>query len=288
MRNENFRKGLKRFLVVISMTGLLAIDLPAQGKTYKLFFAPKKGEVLKYDYQFALRRIREVAGRKSEINRSVAAVIDYGVEEVDPEGNIWVSLMYDALKMESLNPQGSSPAATQKSLGIPVRYLLDPIGRILKTKGLEGLPDIPDYNTKGDYDLMALLIQLPGREIGIGETWTGEWAWITSSASSSQTNAFTTTYKILEEVQRNGLNCLRIETATKEKIEGRMVMGGRDAVSSGDIDLKGEIFYAYREGILVEKSYVEDGGKLTITLAGPTPTIMSFTNFGRARYVLMR
>jgi hypothetical protein len=65
-----------------------------------------------------------------------------------------------------------------------------------------------------------------------------------------------------------------------------MLIGSQEAPLSGDIDLKGEIYYAYKDGVLVEKSYLEDAGKLTITVTGPQPTSITFTNFGKARYVL--
>jgi hypothetical protein len=129
---------------------------------------------------------------------------------------------------------------------------------------------------------------LPGKEIKLNDTWTGEWVWESKTSAGWQRNTFTTVYRALEEVQKIGLACLRIETLTKEKMEGQQEFSGRAVTLSGEADLKGEVVFAYKKGIIVEKSYVEDGGKLVMEITSPQAVTITNTNYARASFLLIR
>ncbi len=143
-------------------------------KAYKLFFNTKKGQEFKYDYLFTIKRIAEINDRKIESNSTTKAVINYSLDDIDASGNMSISLSFDSLSIESEGARGKTVADTKKNIGIPVHYKLTKAGKILETKGLDALPEIPNFNTKGEYDLKSFLMQLPDKEVKINDTWTGD------------------------------------------------------------------------------------------------------------------
>ena len=152
---------------------------------------------------------------------------------------------------------------------------------------MENLPEIHEFNTKGEYDLKSLLFQLPGKSVKINDTWTGRWEYIYEGPSLKQKNVFTTTYTLIGEEPRKGFDCLKIKTLTKEKMTGTQNFGENEVTLSGEMDLEGEIYFAFKEGILVEKTYVEDAGKLNMEFTSPQAMTITYTNYARAKFSLL-
>ena len=277
------------FLMILAFfSHTFGICLNPADKTYKLSFMSKKDETLKYDYIFTIKRIAEVKGRKIESNSLTEAVINYSLDDFDDSGNMLISLSFDSLIIESVGPRGKFVAETIKSIGVPILYTLTKRGKVIDTKGLDDLPVIPNFNTKGEYHFKSLLIQLPDKEIKMNDTWIGEWEYTFTDSAGWQKNVFITTYKLVDEVKKNGFDCFKIETTTKEKVSGEQKYGDREVILSGEMELKGEIYFAYKKGIIVEKSYTEDEGKLHMKVTSPSPAELTYINFAKAKFSLKK
>lgn len=279
-----YRSGI--FVVICSIL-LLSTSCSILEKSYKLSLSHEKGKHLKYGYSFDIKRIQEVRGTEREIDRKTEAVIDYGIGDVDENGNLVVTLKFDSLTMWAKNPEREYFGDTRKSIGVPVHFTLNKRGKVIKSEGLEDLPTVPELNLRGEWDLVSFFFQLPEERVKMGDTWTGEWMWEPISSSGTRKNVFQTTYQLVDEVRKNGFDCLKIKTTTKEIVSGKSRYGNREIETSGEIDLTGEIYFAYKEGILVEKSYVEEAGRLHWKVDSPQPMEIHFTNFVQAKFSLI-
>jgi len=274
----------KKVLLPIAYFALLTFFLMhthcTQRKTFTLSFTNEKGRNLKYDYSFSIDRIYERSGKKIKNTRKTNAVIDYLIQGSDKEGNIIVTLSFDLLSIYSKNLDREYTGDTRKSIGVPVIYTLNYRGKVIEVKGIDELPVIPEIGLKGEYDLISLFFQLPERQVKINDTWTGSWTY-------SQRNVFNTTYKLMGVEEKYGYECLKIETSTEEIISGTQQSGNIDMIMSGEAHLEGVIYFAWKEGIIVEKSYKEDAGNLTIETSGPRAFKRTFSNYAQAKFVLM-
>ena len=278
----------RSFIIMIFFSILcLCISCTIFEKSYKLSLSNDKGKHLKYEYSFNINRIQEVSGSEREIDRKTEAVIDYAVEGFDEEGNVVVTLTFDSLTMWARNPEREYFGDTRKSISVPVHFTLDKRGKVIKSEGLDDLPTVPELNLRGEWDLVSFFFQLPEEKVKMGDTWTGEWMWVPIGSQGTRKNVFQTTYQLVDEVRKRGYDCLKIKTTTKEIISGKSQYGDREIEESGEIDLTGEIFFAYKEGILVEKSYIEDEGKLYWKVPSPQPMEIVFTNHAKAKFALM-
>lgn len=276
------------YLVFCFFTYSYGNSLHAGEKSYRLSFSDEKGKNIKYNYTYFVKRISEMMGRKTETNSETEAVIDYSIEDLDHEGNMLISLSFDSLSKKIFAPGGKFIGDTKKTINIPIKYKLSKRGKVLETIGIEALPTIPDFDTKGEYDLKSLFIQLPDKEVKMNETWIGKWQYSFQSSSRSQKSDFCTTYRLVDKVTKDGFDCLEIETTTREKMSGEQKVRRGKAILSGEMDFKGKIFFAYKEGIIVEKTYFGHWGKFHMKITSRYPVDIISNNFVRAKYSLRK
>ncbi len=288
MRRNIFFYFFVSFLVFCLFIYSYVNSLRAGEKSFRLSFLDEKGKNIKYNYIYFVKRISEMMGRKTETNTETEAVINYTIDDFDQEGNMFISLSFDSLSKKILSPGGEFVADTEKTIDIPIQYKLNKRGRVLETIGLDALPTIPNFDTKGEYDLKSLFIQLPDKEVRINDTWVGEWEYYYQSSSGFQKSVFNTTYKLADEVEKDGFDCLEIETTTRERMSGEQKNRGRKAILSGEMDLKGKIYFAYKEGIIVEKSYFGYWGKFHMKITSRYPLDITYSNFVRAKFSLIK
>jgi hypothetical protein len=244
-------------------------------KTYQLSFSREKGKNIKYQYSFDVKRYQEADGSENQSHRTTKAVIDYTVNGIDEDGHLSITQKFDSLYIWGKSPtRGEYTTDTKERIGLPVHFTLDRSGNVLKTEGLE-------ENTMSEWDMISIFFQLPDRKVKIGDSWTGVWVWEPFRSSGFRQNTFTTTYQVVEKVMHKDYDCLNIETNTKETIVGKSTYEGNPTESTGEAHLTGEIYFAYKEGIIVEKSYSEEAGKIHWKVFGPQPregTLISFVN----------
>ena len=249
-------------------------------KTYQLSFSHEEGKNIKYQYSFDVRRYQEADESESQSHRK--AVIDYTVNGIDEDGHISVTQKYDSLNIRAKNPtRGEYVVDTKERIGVPVHFTLDRNGKVIKIEGLES-------STMREWDMISIFFQLPDRKVKIGDTWNGVWVWEPLRSSGTRQNTFTTTYRVIERVMHKGYDCLKIETDTKEVITGKSTYQGNETESTGEAHLTGEIYFAYKEGIIVEKSYSEEAGKIHWKVFGPQPREGTLISFVKAKFSLVK
>ena len=249
-------------------------------KTYQLSFSREKGKNIKYKYSFDVRRYQETD--KSEMQSHRKAVIDYTVDGIDEDGHLSVTQKFDSLDIWSKNPtRGEYVTDTKERIGLPVHFTLDRSGKAIKIEGLE-------KNTMSEWDMISIFFQLPDRKVKIGDSWTGVWVWEPLRSSGNRQNTFTTTYRVVERVMHKDYDCLKIETDTKEVIVGKSTYEGNPTESTGEAHLTGEIYFAYKEGIIVEKSFSEEAGKIHWKVFGPQPREGTLISFVKAKFSLVK
>ena len=150
-------------------------------------------------------------------------------------------------------------------------------GKEIEFTGIDDLPKIspgqPNAQPQSAKNYFSnLLPRLPEDNLKIGDSWTTpvddriQQGPIELAVKGESTS----TLDGLETIQ--GMECVRINTRTKNRVEGSGNAMGQDIKISGDVKGSSTWYFAYRKGIFVKASVEEDASmKINLGAMGEMP-----------------
>ena len=235
---------------------------------YKLKYNMKKGTRFTMTSSSTTDITQEMQGM--EMNVTTKSQFEYTFEVISVnENGMKMEIVFKDRKYSSDGFAGSSTRNYSELLGKKAEFILSIDGKISGYSKLEDLPAVDignDLTADEAYykDLLNDLFPvLPDKPLSIGESWTyeveSEERFLSPDGKLKTTYKYT--YKILEETEKEGIKCLKIERKHTEVHEGAGVQQNIDVSVEGEGEGTEIIYFDLEKGMLltIEKDKVVEG-----------------------------
>jgi len=250
----------RRIVSAVIVFGLLAGVLVSFGmaQEYTLKYNLARGTKFTLTNESSEETIQEVMGNEMVVNSNSSSVSKCVVLSADEEAGIKIEYEFADRKSESETPQGASSVDFSELIGKKVKFLLSGIG---EASGFEGFDELPEITHESGQtigkdrfinSIKNLFPKLPEKPVKIGESWTrtqeDDVPMPDGGALKSKTDF---TYTLLEEVKKDGLDCLKIGISFTQTVSGEFEQMGMPIV----MEMKGKgddvMYFAHKKGMLV-------------------------------------
>jgi hypothetical protein len=257
--------------VVISFFYLVAIANAQTGTT--LTYKTKEGDVLKYQSTRQDTRTMEREGESSEFITNRVYDFELNAEKPDSLLSFVLTVNKFDISSEGGRGRGFQPFVPDSINGKRLQVKITPQGEQREITAIDSIP-MPERSDRGGNrrfagrrgnplnQLRMNLFQLPSKSLKVADSWTEPYK------DTDQTGGFfsrfaqdqkvdgKTKYTVLGEEKKNGLSCLhiKIESTYSRSFEGERQ--GNKMTSESEGETKSEVWFAPKEGVLVE--YVQD------------------------------
>jgi len=253
---------LMGIIIAWSCAGHKPFDWGNPETGYRLTYRAAKGDAFRYISTWETFSTTERGGQSYDYssNRTLA----YHLKAEKSDSLLPFVLTIDTLGASFESSQRSDTINYSPYTGKRARVYITPEGllRYRKTVLLDSISLPEGNNPYGPRDpkreFRLGLIKIPDRLIKTGDSWTD--TRIDTSTYNDTTRQQTTTtiidretsYTVLGEDTKMGLPCLHIKMESTATREMWGTMRGNDMSSEGEDESNTEIWFAYKEGILVE------------------------------------
>ncbi|MFC1502220.1 hypothetical protein ACFL6A_02295 [bacterium] len=253
---------LMGIIIVWSCAGHKPFDWGNPETGYRLSYRTKPGDSFHYISTWEAFNTTERGGQSYDntSNRTMT----YHLKAEKNDSLLPFILTIDTLGTSFESSRGSNTPDYSPYSGKRARVYITPVGlhRYRKTVLLDSISLPEGNNPFGPRDpkreFRLGFIKVPDRLIKTGDSWTD--TRIDTSTFNDTTRQYTTTtiidretsYTVLGEETKMGLACLHIKMESTSTREMWGIMRGNDMSSEGEDESNTEIWFAYKEGILVE------------------------------------
>lgn len=271
-----------RFLIFLIFAGFILIFLiskihaPAIAFSqtgYQLIYHTNEGDVLRYESTRQDTRISEREGESFEVTTKRTYNFQLRTEKSDSLLSFVLTVDKLDISSEGGRGRGFQPFDPKSIQGKRLRIKMTPQGVHREITAIDSIPmaerpdrggDRPFAGRRGNplNQLRINFFQLPTKAIKVGDSWTEPYKEIDqpggffSRFAQDQKVEGKTKYTVLGEENKIGLNCLHIKTEATYSRSFEAEREGNKMSSESEGETKSEVWFAPREGVLVE--YVQD------------------------------
>ena len=251
---------------------LLAGFVMASADVYKLAFSMKKGQRLKYKMKTSTEQSMEMMGREMSSSVQGVTVMHLEVEDVTKTGDITFVYAIDSMQTQVKNAMMGMDSTFINPAGLigkRTRYTMNAAGKklnsvIIDSVKLSGVMAQVSGGRQNSFNL----IELSGKEMKAGESWTTNKVDTMNQAGGKMMVTTATTYTVGNEVDTLGYNCVRLMTKGKASIKGEGAQMGAKLFFEGEGPTSGIVYFAPKAGLLVAMTSDSDL-EMTIAVTGP-------------------
>ena len=250
-------------------------NLFAQGKSYELKYQLAKGT------KITMMSTGEVNSAMDQMGTEVLTDIIGEAEDIyvvlTSNKNKGLTLEYEFGKRSQNidSAMGSDSTDFSDLIGQKVKFMLLPNG---KAEGFEGFDTLPIITTSTGDDLneetyvlgvKTTFPLLPDNPVKFGDTWKDNQVMDIPTGGSVLRSENDFTYTLIEEVEKDGYDCLKIEMKGISRLTGDFEQGGMDLYIERETTVTGMIYFAYKEGMLISSESESIGeGIIDVPAAG--------------------
>jgi len=152
---------------------------------------------------------------------------------------------------------GSDSTDYSELVGKKVKFVLLPNGEV---EGYAGFEDLPEITTATGEKLTEELYRLgveetfpklPEKSVKLGDTWSDTEDREMPLEQGSLLTASDFTYRVLEEITRDGIECLKIEVAGTTKLSGEFEQQGNSLSMEREVKSSGFLYFAHQQGMFI-------------------------------------
>lgn len=255
---------MKKFIYLVFVVAftfsLLSGDLNAlQGKKYKLEYKMAQGT------KFSISAFHEYERETilPDGNLTGNTIVDkfeghFQVESNDPANGMILGMEILKLHREKINPGGTFLNDFTELAGTKLSFGLSPSGEIFNLEGFKSLPQqdlflrvsAPDHFLHRIHSSFPILPETP---VAIGDTWTSTLEAVRPWGELEVKITSKNTYKVLEETQLNGIDCLKIEVNIIQSSKAEGERWGRQVSAEYEGSGKETIYFALAQGMVLQK-----------------------------------
>jgi hypothetical protein len=186
-----------------------------------------------------------------------------------------LKMKFDQASQKMSGPMGGGSTDFSSLIGKEVEFALMPVGNAEAFRGLEALPEITTATGETMNAAMYKMIientffDMPEQPVKVGDTWSEEDSTEIPIGESKLSSQGTTIYRVVEEVEMDGLQCLKIEIDGEQTMSGEFEQNGMPLALSRSTKSTGTIYFAYEKGMYTQMDVTSEGnGIINVLSAG--------------------
>ncbi len=258
-------------LTVLIIAGFFAsCAVPTQPpgeKVYDLKYQLEKGT------KFIMTSTGEVNSITDQMGTEVVADIYGDAEDIfvvlsaDKEKGLTLEYEFGDRTQSVDSAAGSDSTDFSELIGKKVTFVLLPNGKVEDLKGFGDLPEITaSTGEELNEETYSLGIKttfplLPDHPVKIGDSWADNQDMDIPSGGSILQSVNNFTYTLIEETEKDGFDCLKIEMKGTSRLSGDFEQGGTPLTIERETTFTGTIYFAYKDGMFIssESESLGDG-----------------------------
>jgi len=249
-------------LLLLVSAAMLSLSPPsdkasAAEKLYELKYQMKPGT------KFVMQSTGTTESVTDQMGTEVVADIIGGSEDTyvvlsfDKDKGMTIELEMGERTQDISSDMGSTTTDFSELIGKKAKFVLLPNG---EAEGFEGFDELPEVTTgTGETltkDLYILGVKdtfpkLPDKPVKIGDTWNDVQGNDVPLGGGTLRSDSDTTYKLIEEVKKDGFDCLKIEVTSTDKLSGDFEQQGTPLSLERDTTTKAVMYFAYKKGMFL-------------------------------------
>jgi len=230
---------------------------PAAEKLYELKYQLKPGTT------FVIVSTGETESVTDQMGTEVVASITgdgedtYTVLSADKDKGLTIELEIGERTQDISSDMGSASTDFSELIGKKAKFVLLPNG---EAEGFEGFDELPEVTTGSGETLTKELYiigvkdtfpKLPDKPVKIGDTWKDVQGYDVPLGDYTLRSDSDYTYTLLEEVKKDGIDCLKIEVTGTDKVTGEFEQQGTLLELERVTTTKAVMYFAYNMGMFV-------------------------------------
>ncbi len=278
MKKEKLSIPLLCLTVLITAVIFVNFAVPtlfAGEKSYELKYQLKKG------IKFTMTSTGEVNSVMDQMGTEVLTDIYGEAEDIfvvlssNKEKGLLLEYEFGERSQDIDSAMGSDSTDFSELIGKKVKFILLPNGKV---EGFEGFDSLPEISTgTGDelneetyvLGVKTTFPLLPDKPIKIGDTWSDNQIMDVPSGGSILNLEINFTYTLIEEVEKDGFDCLKIEMTGVSRLSGDFEQGGMPLSIERETTSTGTLYFAHKEGMLISSESESIGeGIIDVPQAG--------------------
>ncbi len=199
----------------------------------------------------------ENSGQSVTIDMNSRNETIYRALAVNPDGTLTFEMEYKTMKQTAQTPMGDNETDFSTWTGKKTRFNVSPRGTLSELSGFDQLPEIITATGEKVTGVMVQqsignqFFELPDHPVKIGDSWTAKATYDIPYGEGALKQEETTIFTVLEKVNINGLECLKINGQGTGTLSGEFEQQGMKLELSRDTKTTGTIYFAIEKGIYV-------------------------------------
>jgi hypothetical protein len=243
-------------LLLFSTVNANGRSTPGKDK-YDLSYKMSTGESFSLKTEASTVMITSQGGQDMTVEMSSANETLCRVLAASPEGIMNMQMEYKSMKQSAKSPMGDNDTDYSSWIGKKVQFSLTPKGTVSDYTGFDQLPTISgatgekitgEMTQKG---MINQFFELPDHAVKKGDTWTVATSTDIPYASSTLKSEVSTVYTVGEKVKMDGLDCLKIDAVSTQKLSGEFEQQGTQIELTRDTKSTEVIYFALEKGMYI-------------------------------------
>ncbi len=200
-------------------------------------------------------------------------------------GKITHELSFTALDYESISDMGAETPDTEGQLNLPLQLVTGNRGEGLELPNMKDMPMVSENSPMPmAMELLDYLFELPEKAVNVNDKWKSTEIVSFEIADGEMNSETNTDFTFTEIENKSGFDCMKITGTGVSKVTGSMFMQGMDMEFEGEDNFEVTIFFAYKEGIIVDK-IIKSNMDMTIDVPSQGMSI-SISEAGETNYTI--
>ncbi len=269
---RNFKNQRAAVMAISSFLLILFVLLNCAGKKpplwgdaetgYLLSFRPAVGDF--YQYQRTMHGVNTTERAGQSFENISDQIFGFQLDTKSVDSLITFVLTVDTMSFTMEHSRGSMAVDYGNINGKRVQVSMTSLGERREVVEIDSLPtpQMAGRPMPGDAkDRLGIhLFKLPDKPLKIGDTWTETKIDTSTRDDSTRQSTYTsimdgtTTYMVVGQEMKEGMDCLHLKLETKSLLESTGSMRGTQMTTEGESEGTSHVWFAIKEGILVEYS----------------------------------
>jgi len=260
MKKEKFSVSFLFLPVLIMVVFLVSCAVPTQPsgeKIYELKYQLAKGtkitmissaEVNSVTDQMGTEVLTDIYGETEDI---------YVVLSTDKEKGLTLEYEFGERSQDMDSAEGSNSTDFSDLIGKKVKFILLQNGKVEGFEGFDGLPEITTgAGEELNEETYILAVKttfplLPDKPVKIGDTWSDTQVLDIPQGGGVLKLENNFTYTLIEETEKDGFDCLKIEMTGVSRLSGDFEQGGMPLSIERETTSSGTIYFAFKKGMFI-------------------------------------
>jgi len=249
------------FLTVLIMAVIFANfavpTLFAGEKLYELKYQLAKGTKITMISSGEVNSVMDQMGTEVAVDNYYEAEDIFVILSANKKKGFTLEYEFGERSQDLDSAMGSDSTDFSELIGKKVTFVLLTNGKV---EGFEGFDALPEITSSGGGELneetyilgvKTTFPLLPDGPIKIGDTWSDTQVMDIPQGSSILKSENNFTYKLIEETEKDGFDCLKIEITGTSRLSGDFEQGGMPLSIEREETSTGTLYFAHKEGMFI-------------------------------------